>query len=910
MQIGQSGVHGRSLGVVQSYGTQSILKTGLNQPLMREVLDKLDDCEGRLSELLIDSATDESEANSPIKMTPQDDTGEVVYLSRTRRGTMRSKLVIDKINAMKMKLGSIVIPRRVGKTKVDSEISMKAVNSAKRKRVEEVMDLGQGDYQLPGTDKMLTDIAMVPPILMAGIKSTGYKSKRSDRTLTGATIEMEILSQCGESKMKDFKPSPMNHGKGNVAGQLVPVEYNRLTVLEAVSIDEPAGGYMEMLEYRNSARGYVMALEDKSAMEGYLKTMLQGTTLKQKAYGTLASSEIQAETMEQLVSLPWKAVVLRYFEEEMRTTPRIHALVAVPYVRTELKLRFVWCMMGLTRKEYDSEERKRSKEEKVSLMTNLRDLMVKEGAALACAKLREGDERAKALLLLALLDMQQSKPMRVNMKEPEELEPTRKIDEIRRFSNKELRLTKDSMGALPKSSEYCGPIKTKSYSYVSGIIGIAYNPFTSEDIRDCFFDYEQAVLLRFWTSRIVTIKSVNNPQAKLGLVLEEEVTAPFVPKSDKRVEFGLGFSDELLRTSLMAVWELMRPSWCPSPNADSILRATQDVQRELNADCNLRDLNIIYNVMITASSSNGEDKMELPGWGPEDWVKPGSCLAEVCGLEGHVCGGLDCVKTLEKQPKQLTVLFGNVVMKARTETELIADCHGGTEVNLVTALGFYSMLGSLESLLNLEQKHEMVTAISVEVIPGVLQTEQKYIGKWREAIEMEMIIRYSETYCRPSGARYLVGSTLAPMCKSRYPVHFVAVDVKSTRTIVDQAFSVPKCVRLARMSEKSYELLCKMFSAVPERTREELESIQGKKFMGYVSENFSDFERQKQRGSTVTDFNTVDENDEVHRVMMEVEPLLEASGKRNWRSVMLTHDEFPCHCLLQTWWYPERSNLM
>ena len=196
-------------------------------------------------------------------------------------------------------------------------------------------------------------------------------------------------------------------------------------------------------------------------------------------------------------------------------------------------------------------------------------------------------------------------------------------------------------------------------------------------------------MLRFWMSRIVTIKSVNNTQAKLGLVLEEEVTAPSVTKSDKRVEFGLGFSDELLRTSLMAVWELMRPSWCPSPNADSILRATQDVQ-----------------------------------------------------------------------------------------------------------------------------------------------------------------------------------------------------------------------------SEKSYELLCKMFSAVPERTKEELESILGKKFMGYVSGNFSHFERQKQRGSTVTNYNAVDENDEVHRVMMEVEPLLEASGKRNWRSIMLTHDEFPCHCLLQTWWYPKRSNLM
>ena len=75
---------------------------------MREVLDKLDECEGRLSELLIDLATDESEANSRIKMTPQEDKGEVVYLSRTRKGTKRSKLVNDKINEMKMKLGSKV----------------------------------------------------------------------------------------------------------------------------------------------------------------------------------------------------------------------------------------------------------------------------------------------------------------------------------------------------------------------------------------------------------------------------------------------------------------------------------------------------------------------------------------------------------------------------------------------------------------------------------------------------------------------------------------------------------------------------------------------------------------------------------------------------------------------------------
>ena len=83
--------------------------------------------------------------------------------------------------------------RKAGKTKVGSEISIKAVKSANRKRVEEAMDLGHGDDRLPGTDRVLTDVAMVPPILMAGIKSTGYKTKSSDRTLTGATLEMEIL---------------------------------------------------------------------------------------------------------------------------------------------------------------------------------------------------------------------------------------------------------------------------------------------------------------------------------------------------------------------------------------------------------------------------------------------------------------------------------------------------------------------------------------------------------------------------------------------------------------------------------------------------------------------------------------------------------------------------------------------
>ena len=189
-----------------------------------------------------------------------------------------------------------------------------------------------------------------------------------------------------------------------------------------------------------------------------------------------------------------------------------------------------------------------------------------------------------------------------------------------------------------------------------------------------------------------------------------------------------------------------------------------------------------------------------------------------------------------------------------------------------------------------------------------IETNEDLLPCCKQRVEEQKCWRTASNSVRM--ATDVLQDTETEMCRSRYKVHFVAADVKSKRTIVDQAFSVPKCVRLATMSEKMYKLLCKLFAAVPERTKNELEPILGKNFVGYAIGNFSDFERNKQRGSTATDYNAVDENDEIHRVIMEMEPLLEASGKRNWRSIMLTHDLLPCPCLLQTWWYPGRSNLV
>ena len=54
----------------------------------------------------------------------------------------------------------------------------------------------------------------------------------------------------------------------------------------------------------------------------------------------------------------------------------------------------------------------------------------------------------------------------------------------------------------------------------------------------------------------------------------------------------------------------------------------------------------------------------------------------------------------------------------------------------------------------------------------------------------------------------------------------------------------------------------------------------------------------------------MDEKDDIHRIMMEVEPLLGASGYRTRRKRMMILREYPCHCLAQTLWYPKRGNLV
>ena len=135
-----------------------------------------------------------------------------------------------------------------------------------------------------------------------------------------------------------------------------------------------------------------------------------------------------------------------------------------------------------------------------------------------------------------------------------------------------------------------------------------------------------------------------------------------------------------------------------------------------------------------------------------DWMKEGICLASRCRMEGHVCENGHCLKKLSEQHRQIAKLYGRLSMSDKYEMELIADCHGVTEVNLTTVSGFCSVVSSVESLESLERAHELVTSLSVEVFPRALQTEQK-IGSCREALENEMNLKHSEGYHKTVGSK-------------------------------------------------------------------------------------------------------------------------------------------------------------
>ena len=117
-------------------------------------------------------------------------------------------------------------------------------------------------------------------------------------------------------------------------------------------------------------------------------------------------------------------------------------------------------------------------------------------------------------------------------------------------------------------------------------------------------------------------------------------------------------------TSLLTMWELMKPSWCPNPNAGLIWDLTAEIELERNDDESLHNLAMIHH-LLALKITRQEDKQPMEpseGNSCSDWMKKGTCLVSRCGMEGHVCGNGHCLKTLNEQHRQLAKMYGRLRM--------------------------------------------------------------------------------------------------------------------------------------------------------------------------------------------------------------------------------------------------------
>ena len=74
-------------------------------------------------------------------------------------------------------------------------------------------------------------------------------------------------------------------------------------------------------------------------------------------------------------------------------------------------------------------------------------------------------------------------PLLILTKESNDIESYRRLEEVRRYSNKEQKVSRDSNEAVRGPKDYATLGKLKSFQYVSGIPGKAYNRFVDEEAR-------------------------------------------------------------------------------------------------------------------------------------------------------------------------------------------------------------------------------------------------------------------------------------------------------------------------------------------------------------------------------------------------------------------------------------------
>ena len=529
-----------------------------------------------------------------------------------------------------------------------------------------------------------------------------------------------------------------------------------------------------------------------------LEEVVHGVARKRRNWATQQKAEINKIELANQLKRTWQNLLKVHFEEAMRTPSSAPPLMANPFVRTAGQLMFTWSLVGIELETLTSYDRLKLGSRKLEVyqalmqhvardnsglsLTRRKDAtcflrwimsMMSDSTILACHQGASGCKTVERRVSTVILNVYQSTGIEKEDGFRLSLESHRKLDEVRRFYNKKFEEEHDIHRNLASLEQYSRLSEKGECQYVSGVRGVAYNPFLDSEAGGAHRNHEVAELLKFWTEKIVEIDAVERERPSLGLILEKTPEVVSIPRSDKRVELKMGNGNGLLITNLGVVWKLQRPSWCPHPHASLIEETTERVRLAPTEDEDLAKLSVVHKLILLQVKKSGKKTNNLRS---AKKMEPGSCLDSTCGSGEHTCDGRSSVRILSFQKEDLVTWFEDITEREKSEVQIVAECYARTTLNIATALGFFSRMCSLQSLERLESEHYLVTALSVESWPGVLQVTQKHIRSWNVGLEAEMGFPMSEAYGLPLNAKSLIWSVMANLCGSHYPLHMAMVE--------------------------------------------------------------------------------------------------------------------------------------
>ena len=492
-------------------------------------------------------------------------------------------------------------------------------------------------------------------MVLARWKTAAYKSNSKPRKLVEVEKEMEVSTNLATEE--DFRPQRKNTKRGSTSAQTWEVDVGK----EWISSEHQATGKqvtsdpLEKSKSRNTARPWLVALDTLKEPEDCLMKLDHGVSRKRRNWATQQKVEINKLHLISQLKRTRQNLLRDHFEEAMRTPSSALPLIANPFVRTAGQLMFAWSLVGIELETLTSHDNQMlmqhvASDNSGSSLARRKDAtcflrwimsVMTDSTFQACQQRAIGSKTMERRISAVIMNVYQSTGMEKEDGSRQSLENHRKLDEIRRFYNKNSEEGHDVHRNLASSGEYSRPNKKGEYQYVSEVMGIAYNPFLDSEAGSAHRNHDVTELLKFWTEKIIEIDTVERERPSLDLILEKIPEGISVPRSNKRVELKMGNGKRMLVTNFGVVWKLLRPSWCPHPHASLIEEVTERVRLAPTKDEDLATLSIVHKLILPQLRESGEAASKL---GSAKKMERVSFLDLTCGSEVHTCDGRSCIR--------------------------------------------------------------------------------------------------------------------------------------------------------------------------------------------------------------------------------------------------------------------------